>query len=152
MDYPTSFQAVDIVVLNKNKKTVLLGRKKNKIQWRFIGGFTEPKDSSLEYAARRELAEEASINLEVSPMVYIGSFRVDDPRYRDSKHKVMSAVFLCEYLWGFAKAGDDICGVKWVPYHWIQIPGWPTLEADGIVEEHIPLVQMLIDKGILNEK
>lgn len=149
--YPTSFQAVDIVIHNKRTNEILLGSKWQdktrtapKKEKRFVGGFVDPADPSLEYAAMREKSEEAGISLELSKPLYIGSFRVDDPRYRESIHKIMSAVFYCEYLFGFAKAGDDIAAVEWVSLDNFRInyskPGY-------LAPEHLPLVEMLIKKG-----
>jgi bifunctional NMN adenylyltransferase/nudix hydrolase len=150
--YPTSFQAVDIVVFNRATNEILLGSKYDKPhktpkkEKRFIGGFVDPADASLEVAARRELGEEAGRNLEVSDPKYLGSFRVDDPRYRDSIHKIMSAVFFCEFVYGFATAGDDIAEVSWVNLDTFRVS---YNKAGYLAPEHIPLVEMLIQKGVV---
>lgn len=116
---PTSFQAVDIVIVNKQVSApkILLGRKTTdpKGQWRFPGGFVDPKDGSLEAAAYREALEEVgplemggSISLE-----YLGSLRVQDWRYKQEDSKIMTAVFRADYMWGHEKAGDDLQKVQW---------------------------------------
>jgi bifunctional NMN adenylyltransferase/nudix hydrolase len=151
--YPTSFQACDIVIYKRDTRQLLLGQKwadktrtKPKTERRFIGGFVDPADPSLEYAAMREKGEEAGINLEVTQPVYVGSFRVDDPRYRNSIHKIMSAVFYCEYMFGIPKAGDDIAAVEWIDIDEFRL----NYDAKGyLAPEHIPLVQMLIKKAYL---
>jgi ADP-ribose pyrophosphatase YjhB (NUDIX family) len=151
--YPISYQAVDIVVINIETRQILLGSKwedeertKAKGEKRFIGGFVDPSDPSLEYAARRELSEEAGHGLEVGVPSYVGSFRVDDPRYRESEHKIMSAVFVTKYIFGRAKAGDDIAKVHWVDIDFLKI----NYEQVGhLAPEHKPLVKMLIDKAYI---
>jgi bifunctional NMN adenylyltransferase/nudix hydrolase len=151
--YPTSFQAVDVVVIRRKDNTMLLGQKwtdKNrtaaKQEIRFIGGFVDPADDCLETAARRELGEEGGRNLEVSRPKYVGSFRVDDPRYRNSVDKIMSAVYVTEYLWGFEEAGDDIAAVDWYDIEWVKT----HYQDKGVfAPEHIPLVKMLIGKGVI---
>jgi 8-oxo-dGTP pyrophosphatase MutT (NUDIX family) len=151
--YPTSFQAVDLFIFDEHKNKILLGHKwtdktrtKAKEEARFIGGFVDPADPTLEVAATREGHEEAGKNLELSLPRYIGSFRVDDPRYRSSIHKIMSAVFYCQYIFGFAEAGDDIASVEWVDLDWFRLN---YSKAGYLAPEHLPLVQLLIDKGIL---
>lgn len=150
--YPVSYQAVDIVVIDKSLNEILMGSKwkdksctviKNEI--RFLGGFVDPKDNSLEAAAVRELKEEAGPNLEISKPVYVGSFRVDDPRYRDSQDKIMSAVFVCERIYGFARGGDDIAVTEWINIEVLK----RQYEKMTIAKEHIPLIELLIQKGII---
>jgi len=145
--YPTSFQATDAVIFKKsgNANVMLLGRKKFKKKYRFIGGFVDPeKDKSLEQANRRECYEEAGTNLECSDPKYLFSFRVDDPRYRDSVDKIMSAVFLREYVYGTEKAGDDIKEVVWFSRPYVR-----KYYKEVVVKEHWPLVEELIRRNIL---
>ncbi len=122
MDYPTSFQATDAFVYNNENETLLLGRKKwDNGKWRFVGGFVDPKDLSLEDAAYRERIEEAGKNLECEKPKYLFSIRIDDPRYRESEHKIMSAVFLHQFIFGHAVAGDDIDdGMEWFSIFYLR--------------------------------
>ena len=141
--YPTSFQTTDCFVMN-NVPEILLGRKPTEDKFRLIGGFVDPKDVSLEMAAVRELKEEAGINLECSYPKYLFSNRQDDPRYRNSEHKILTAVFEFQYLFGYAKAGDDIAEVKW--FDQIDIKeNYKTL----VVPTHHPLIERLISMGKL---
>jgi bifunctional NMN adenylyltransferase/nudix hydrolase len=114
--YPTSFQATDIVVIDKTLERVLLGKKPKQPFFRFLGGFVDPKDTSLEEAAQRELAEEGGKDMTCFNFRYWFSFRVEDPRYFDSEDKIMSAVFLANYVGGTPKAGDDIGEVEWFDF------------------------------------
>ena len=146
MDYPTSFQTTDCVIRNQANDQFLLGRKKkDKGKFRFFGGFVDVKDDSLEASNLRERIEEAGGDLECTPPRYIFSKRIDDPRYRDSEHKILTAVFLSEYIFGFAKAGDDIDdGIEWFHAYLIR-----ANYKDLIVETHWPIVEKLIELRIL---
>jgi len=138
MHYPTSFQAVDIIV--RKGDSFLFGRKNGSDKFQCLGGFVDPdKDKSLELAARRELIEEASYNMESSFPEYRFSFRVDDERYRESEHKIMSAVFVCHYLFGIPVAQDDIKEVKWFSFKVLKEQG-----RSIFVEKHFPIIDFIL--------
>lgn len=109
----TSFQTVDIAVIQKAQDDkgdlLILGRKTKdpKGEWRFPGGFIDPLDESLERAAMRELGEEMP-GLATSQPKYVGSFRVDDWRYRNQSDKILTALFVVELQFGNLDAGDDL--------------------------------------------
>lgn len=112
---PVSYQAVDIAVVSYDRGDILLGRKKQDgDKLRFIGGFVDPTDESLEHAARREAYEEAP-NIEIADLRYLGSARINDVRYRGSEDGVMSALFVSAYVFGHTRAGDDLDALEWVP-------------------------------------
>ena len=106
--FPTSFQTVDIVVRDGHR--FLFGRKAFEEQYRFIGGFVDPTDESLEMAAMREVEEEAGSILcnAARDLVYLGSFRVDDWRYRTETDKICTSLFLAEYGGGRPAPHDDL--------------------------------------------
>lgn len=145
MKYPTSFQTTDCVIRNSSLDQFLLGRKeKDGGKWRFIGGFVDPKDLSLEDASARERREEAGTDLECAPPHYLCSIRIDDPRYRDSEDKILTGVFLHEYIFGYPKAGDDIDEVRWFNAFIIRAE-----YKDLVVPTHWPIVEKLLDLRIL---
>lgn len=114
--FPIVYNTVDVAVYRQKEGSVqvLLGEKKSDGgKLRFIGGFLDPKDESIAHAAKRELWEEVGM-IEVSPMEYIGSMRVDDHRYKRTRDSVMSTLFITKYLWGAPTAKDDIDDVHWV--------------------------------------
>ena len=95
---------------------MLLGRKQGEAYHRFFGGFVDPRDESLEAAAARELKEEAGTNVEIgghNSLIYIGSHRVDDWRYRSESDKICTALFVAPYQYGVPAPGDDIAEVSW---------------------------------------
>ncbi|MGN6420909.1 MAG: NUDIX hydrolase [Pseudobacter sp.] len=137
--YPKVYATVDIAVINEEKNEVLLGKKHRAAEWRFPGGFSDPEDLNFEAAARRELTEECG-DLEVEEMQYIGSARINDWRYRKETDKIISLFFKTKFLFGNAKASDDLAEVTWFP-----ISELATMkEQNRITPEHHVLVDLLI--------
>lgn len=110
--YPVSYQAVDVAIINFDKKQILLGKKAEEPLWRFVGGFVDPEDETLELAAKREVREECG-DIETDAYKYIGSFKIDDWRYRNSQDKIMTAFFCCHYIYGRVNPQDDISELQW---------------------------------------
>lgn len=126
--YPTVFPTVDIAVLKytEGEETlILLGRKPNHTKWCFMGGFVDPKDSSYEDAAWRELHEEVQF-IETHELKYLASTKIDDTRYRKSNDGIMTTLFLTYYLGGNPIAGDDLEEVKWYTF----------AEAEEVIGRH----------------
>lgn len=120
--YAQSVQTVDAAIVRGD--SVLLARKtKDGLRWRFPGGFVDPKDKSLEDAVMREAREETG--LEVTRPVYVSSRRIDDYRYRKSDDRILSALFILDWVFGHAVAHDDVDEVMWHPIH-----GMPAMVAE----------------------
>ena len=119
--YPHAYPTVDIAVLrhdDNDKKLhaeVLLARKPDEKLFRFVGGFVDPTDKCLEDAAKRELNEEAGVNLNVGEMSYVCSDLVSDWRYARENCKIMTSFFVTSYCWGMPQPGDDIEELQWFP-------------------------------------
>ncbi len=125
MNYPTVFATVDVIIRKGNK--LLLGRKAKQNKFRFLGGFADPAlDNSYEDAAKREAKEES--NLIVKSVKYLGSTRIDDPRYRGTEHCIITHLFLAEEWNGEPVASDDIAELKWFDE--------ATLSENDFVAEH----------------
>jgi bifunctional NMN adenylyltransferase/nudix hydrolase len=145
MDYPTSFQTVDAVIWNHFTGEILLGKKeKDGELWRLPGGFIDPSDVSLESGVLREISEECP-GIQVAYPLYLFSHRQDDERYRNSIHKILTAVFSLEYKAGVPKAGDDLKQVEWFPAH--AFTNW--FFENHIISEHINLFKILKAKGLI---
>jgi bifunctional NMN adenylyltransferase/nudix hydrolase len=140
--YPNSFQTVDIAVFNEDESKVLLAKKPNEDKYRFIGGFVDVKDHSLEASAKREFSEEAG-GAEIAITSYVGSFRVDDWRYRSERDKIMTVLFKAKYLFGHLNPSDDISELAWISVSDLKITG--GIE-EHIIEEHRPLMNILLTK------
>lgn len=115
--FPISLSTVDIVpyYINKNGNIFLLmGRKPKQEKFQFVGGFRDPAETN-EYAASRELNEEASIKLDENRFKFHGTYWIDDRRYKDSVHKITTALFTVEITYDemiLAKGADDMEEVK----------------------------------------
>ena len=135
--FPTAYQTVDIAIFHEDGKRILLGRKHSDGgHYRLIGGFSDPRSETLEQDAKREVMEEAGI--EVGDLRYVGSRRVDDWRYRNEPDCIKTALFTAKYLHGRPTPGDDIDEVRWFEF------GDRLMPLDTIiVPTHRPLMAML---------
>ena len=140
--YPTSFQTVDIAVFNEDESKVLLAKKPNEEKYRFIGGFVDVKDTSLEQAAKREFWEEAG-KAEIAITSYVGSFRVDDWRYRSERDKIMTVLFKAKYIYGHLSPSDDISELKFFKIEDLKTTGGII---ENIIEEHQSMMSILLSK------
>lgn len=132
--FATSYQVVDVAVINPATRMILLGHKlEDRTKYRFIGGFVDPKDSNLEHAARREVYEETGM-IETGDYRYLGSTRIHDWRYRDSCDQVMSAFFKAIYVFGCPIATDDLDEVVWFNLEELE---------KLLIAEHLPLLGLL---------
>lgn len=142
--YDSCFPTVDVVIRKDND--ILLARKPGESKYRFVGGFVEPKGdyncgTHLENSAKREVREET--HLEVSDLTYIGSFLVDDWRYRSEKSKIMTTLFEAVYTFGRPEADDDIEELKWFSLE--------SLAKDGAIDDHIMPVHVPMMKFYITQ-
>ncbi len=114
----------------------IFGRKKWEKGIRMIGGFFDPdQDNSFEACAKREAIEETGC--EIGTPKYLGSWKVDDPRYRKSADKIVTTVFHAYILFGKPKAADDISEI-------VEIN---EVHVEDFVEEHQPIIAELLKNG-----
>lgn len=132
---PIPYPTIDVAVMDSNLRNVLLARKSTDGDGlRFIGGFVDTTDVSLEAAARREIREEAS-DIEVTDFRYLGSHIVNDWRYRDSMDRLLTSLFRATYVFGAPIPQDDIVHLEWAPI---------TRMLSALIESHKPLGEMLL--------
>lgn len=109
--YPKVFSCVDVAIFDSKEEKLLLARKPNETLFRFVGGFADPKNSTFEADGRREVAEETGAT--VGGLVYVGSFQIDDWRYRNEVDKIRTILFKATYQYGGVKPDDDIAELRW---------------------------------------
>jgi bifunctional NMN adenylyltransferase/nudix hydrolase len=125
--YPT----VDITAY-KETGEILLAKKPNEDKYRFIGGFVDSEDNSLEAAANREFREESG-NCEIADIRYVASRKINDWRYAKTEHGVMSTFFIGKFIFGHPTASDDLANggvVEW------KDPKTIDVERDIMPEHH----------------
>jgi len=130
---------IDVAIMNEDESQVLLGRKKDEVEFRFIGGFADVADESLEQTVRREAYEETGV--EIDDIQYIASAKVKDWRYRsENGRSIMTTFFKAKKVFGGGseKANDDITEVRWFNVK--------TLNATEVVGEHQHLLALLKHK------
>lgn len=109
-DYPRPSVTTDIIVINAEKKVLLIKRLNEPFKnfWAFPGGFVD-KDEDIEPAALRELMEETSLGLKT-----LTQFKAYGTPGRDPRGHCISIVF---YKFTnnlpIAKAQDDAKEVAW---------------------------------------
>ena len=140
IQYPVALHTVDMIPYRfaKTGIEILLGRKNFRTQFQFLGGFVDPKDSA-EMAAVRELKEETSdtIIVKEKDLEYLGSFFIDDYRYRNSCHKVSTSLFMVAIESNKkVKPGDDIEEVKWFNVE--------NLNEENLISEHKQLLDFFL--------
>lgn len=129
--FPTTYPTVDIAILSPDSDKILLGRKPHEDKFRFIGGFADPGSETYEQDARREVHEETGIG--ITDPVYIGSFKVDDWRYRNEVDKIKTLLFVAHHQFGAPKPNDDISELHWFPLS--------ELSSEDVMPAHRPLLE-----------
>lgn len=115
--FPVSFHTVDIAMCVAGldmELNLLMGRKPGNTVFQFIGGFMDPGETSW-MAAIRELFEETNVLIVKEQMEYLGSFFIDDHRFKNSCHKITTSFYVAVGdidIMGGLLAKDDIEEVR----------------------------------------
>lgn len=136
--YPSVYPTVDVVVYDSKEQRVLLARKTGETGYRAVGGFVSPEDDSYEHAALRELREETGLTVGLDNLVYLGSRKVDDWRYRAEVDRIITHLYVGGYTMGAPKAADDIAETRWFAINKVN----PEFD---LVPEHRHLWQMFLN-------
>ena len=132
--YPRTIPTVDVAIMDESYKRILLARKPTEDRYRFVGGFAQGGES-YEIAAIREVTEETHI--EMSHPTYIGSYPIDDWRYRSELDKIVTSFFQTVHLFGRPTPDDDIVELRWFDLYSVDLGGL-------IVREHVILLNALL--------
>lgn len=138
---PVTYPTVDVVAIN-DKGQILLGKKPNESNYRFIGGFVDRTDANWEHAAKREFMEETG-GCEIGDLKYVASGAIKDWRYAKSDSGIMTTLFIGKFMWGSIQPTDDIELLAWID------PATIDIKKD-IMVEHQELFNLLINYLIEN--
>lgn len=117
--YPKVVTCVDIAILSNSGK-LLLARKPHEKLWRFVGGHAYVNSTSFEDDAYREVQEETGLTLDAG-LSYLGSFNIEDWRYKKEIDRVRTIFYIGYNTFGAAQAKDDIDEVHWFDkYEWMK--------------------------------
>ncbi len=134
--WPSVVATVDVAILDRDRKRMLLVRKNGEDKFRFVGGYTQPDRMSFEDDALTEVREEAGVGVDNESLRYIGSCRIDDWRYRREVDKIKTMFFTVDYQFGGVSINDkeEIAEARWFEYPFENVP---------LIEEHVPLMELL---------
>lgn len=144
--FPTVYTTVDVAVLDRSgdHPRILLARKPDEKLYRLIGGFADPRTLAFEEDASREVMEEAHV--EIGSPEYLGSFNIDDWRYRGEADIIRTLLYRADYLFGSPRPDDDIEELRWFPL--FNPDPAKALKRDQIVENHRPLLDELVAREL----
>jgi len=129
---------VDIAIIDYDRKAILLGRKKDEVHYRFVGGHYDGSDESYRASAHRELCEETG--MEFGNLEYVTDHKVADWRYPNSTSVICTVLYAAPFVFGSVpKAKDDIVEVRWFKLAGSEAPDLTTLNRDLMIAEHRPL-------------
>ena len=95
--YPVAFHTVDIAIIAKvaaEYYVLLISKSATDIKWRFPSGFVDTTDWSAERAACREAKEETGLHLTGISAEYLGSTKINDPRYIGTPHGILTSFYM----------------------------------------------------------
>ena len=133
---PAVYPTVDVAVYDEDlSRVILAGKSVDEGKLRFIGGFVDPTDASVELAAKRETYEETG-GMAVDGYQIIGTIWIDDWRYRGSGDTIMTTFFAAQRIYGtLLTPQDDVDLLKWVENDRLM---------HSLVNEHKPLGEMYL--------
>lgn len=139
--FPKAHATVDFALLRSQEERptfsgteVLLIQRADNGEWVLPGGFVDPSDENFELAAKRELYEETGVHCEGS-VHFVGTKRINDWRYRSSRDKIITTLFMGFHAWGEPRPNPE----EVQDYKWMKLDD--ALKNVALV--HAPLIQML---------
>jgi len=142
--WPSALPTVDVAIIDRTNKCVLVAKRPDGKALQFVGGFASPNSDSYEQDGMREVREETGC--EVGDLVYLGSFKIDDPRYRNERNKIKTTFFAATYIFGSPHPEDDMAGGE---MHWLK---YDQINEFRFINAHKVLVAPLRRHLGLSEK
>jgi 8-oxo-dGTP pyrophosphatase MutT (NUDIX family) len=99
-------------IINQDERFLMLAHPKRPDKWEPVNGAYDAGETILE-GMMREIGEEAGQFIQVRPLTAVHTYNF---RYDDEVSKVISVIFLFEYLSGEVFPDDDMAGseIKWM--------------------------------------
>jgi len=133
--YPGPFMTIDVAIFNEDNTRILLGRKKDEIGYRLIGGFVQ-NGEKLSQAVIREAKEETGLT--IGDLQYIDSFPSNDYRYRGERDKILTVLHTAKIIDGKPEPNDDIHELKWFDFNDSMV--------HAVISNHKEMIQELLGR------
>ena len=140
--FPVVYTCVDVAVLNYAKTKIVLGQHADGTdggKLRLPGGFADPGSATFEEDAYREVREETGMGIG-GDLAYLGSFNVNDYRYRSEPDIIRTILFLGYSPDGKPRGADDFANAQ---YHDLAV--LRECYRKVVAEAHLPLIERVLD-------
>jgi len=135
---------VDIAIFNDDQTRLLVGRKTHEKLHRFVGGFIDCNERA-EVAAVREVQEETHLEIGgPSELNYIGSYVVNDWRYRAESENILTFFYRATVKFGRPEPEDDIAEMKWIDLNKLSYEDTKK-KKNRLLKNFIPPHQVLFE-------
>jgi bifunctional NMN adenylyltransferase/nudix hydrolase len=129
--YPKIIPSVDMAIWGEDKDLLLMGKWENSDKYRFIGGIVK-ESNSFDVEIEKVVYKKACVK--VSEPIYVGSFSVDDWRFRRELDGVTTTFFEAVHMSGTPDPMDNVVKLKWFEANMISTRDidkdhWPLLDA-----------------------
>lgn len=148
---PVSYPTADIAGFSPEGLMLIGQKEKDGDKWRFIGGFKEVKNTTIEEVASREFWEETGEVAEVIDPQYILSMNIDDPRYRGTGDTIFT-ILMAGMITNpdLLKTGsDDVKNISWINLNYFidKSNNIAYKEIEKLfIAEHVPLMYNFLSK------
>jgi bifunctional NMN adenylyltransferase/nudix hydrolase len=134
--YPKIIPSVDIAIWGEEKDSLLMAKRENSDKYRFIGGIVKEL-SAYDAVISKEVSKKSCIK--VSDPICIGSFPIDDWRFRRELDGIVTTFFEAVHVSGHPTPMDNVTELKWFESD--------VISTKDIDEEHWPLLDALKKKN-----
>lgn len=153
---PVSYPTADVAGFSPEGLMLIGQKEKDGNKWRFIGGFKEVKNTSIEEVASREFWEETGEVTNIIDPQYILSMNIDDPRYRGTGDTIFTFLMagMIENANIITRGSDDVKNVAWLNLNYfIELGKNPEVNiideiSKYFIKEHVLLMFNFLNKVV----
>lgn len=109
--FPRVIPTVTLAVTNNNR--LLLCKKSDDINYRFITGFCLPIDETISDTIKRIYYKDIKTKAKILDTKYIDTIRIEDWRFKSEEDKIMTQFFSCNISNADLEPSDDIIELKY---------------------------------------